>query len=450
MSGLPVNSSGANSPVVLGGDAGVKTDYTALIRFGWGLVLGGLGGFLLWASLAPLDKGVPLSGTVTVETNRKAVQHEAGGTVEAILVKDGDTVRAGDVLVRMNGVHATAEAEMTRVQYFIARATEARLLAERDGARSVRAPRELASDRDDRRIVETMALQQQLFASRRAALQNELASIDENIAGLELQNDGLNESRRSKQQQLSLIQEQLDSLRSLAKQGFAARNQLLEAEQYFAQVSADIAQDIGNLGRGTRQVAELRLKRRQRIEEYQKEVRTQLSEVQKEAATLGSRLAELDHDLKNIQIKAPVDGTVIGMNVFTRGAVVAPGFRLMDIVPRNDSLIVEGRLPVHLVDKVGPGLDVELIFSAFNQNRTPRIPGVVTQVSADRLVDERNGEPYYKLLAKASPEGMAKIRHLNVRAGMPVDLFVKTGERTMMDYLLRPIIDRFRMSMTEE
>lgn len=450
MSGLPVNSSAASSPVAMGRDAGVKTDYTALIRFGWWLVLGGLGGFLLWASLAPLDKGVPLSGTVTVETNRKAVQHEAGGTVEAILVKDGDAVRAGDVLVRMNGVHATAEAEMTRVQYFIARATEARLLAERDGARSVRAPRELAGRHDDQRIADTLALQQQLLASRRAALQNELASIDENIAGLELQNDGLNESRRSKQQQLGLIQEQLDSLRSLAKQGFAARNQLLEAEQYFAQVNADIAQDIGNLGRGTRQVAELRLKRRQRIEEYQKEVRTQLSEVQKEAATLGSRLAELDHDLKNIQIKAPVDGTVIGMNVFTRGAVVAPGFRLMDIVPRNDSLIVEGRLPVHLVDKVGPGLDVELIFSAFNQNRTPRIPGVVTQVSADRLVDERNGEPYYKLLAKASPEGVAKIRPLNVRAGMPVDLFVKTGERTMMDYLLRPIIDRFRMSMTEE
>lgn len=431
-------------------DDGVKTEYSSFIRFGWWLVLAGFGNFVLWASMAPLDKGVPMSGTVTVETNRKAVQHESGGTVEAILVKEGDAVRAGDVLVRMNGVHATAEAEMSRVRYFTARSAEARLLAERDGAAAIKFPEELENKRKDPRVAENIALQEQLFNSRRAALQSELASIDENIAGLAIQNSGLSESRRNKQQQLSFIKEQLDGLRDLVKEGFVARNRLLDVEQSYAQINAALALDSGNIGRGTRQVAELRLKRQQRIEEYQKEVRAQLSDVQKEAAALGNQLAGLDHNLQNIQIKAPVDGTVIGMSVFTQGAVIAPGFRLMDIVPRDDLLVVEGRLPVHLIDKVHSALDVELIFSAFNQNRTPHIPGVVTQVSADRLVDEKTGEPYYKLLAKATPEGMKKIGNLNVRAGMPVDLFVKTGERTMMNYLLKPIIDHFKTSMTEE
>jgi len=450
MSQLPAKLSSFRDPFAAAADGGVKTEYAPLARLGWWLVLGGLGSFVLWASLAPLDKGVPMSGTVTVETNRKAVQHEAGGTVEAILVKEGDAVKAGDVLVRMNGVHATAEAEMSRVQYFTARAAEARLLAERDGAKAIAFPDELNSNRDDPRIAERIALQQQLFASRRAAIQSELAAIDENIAGLALQNSGLDESRRNKQQQLSFIKEQLDSLRDLAKDGFVPRNRQLDAEQSYAQTSAAIAADVGNIGRGTRQVAELRLKRQQRMEEYQKEVRAQLSDVQKEGAALGNRLSGLDHDLRNVQIKAPVDGTVIGMSVFTQGAVIAPGFKLMDIVPRDDLLVVEGRLPVHLIDKVQPELDVELIFSAFNQNQTPHIPGVVTQVSADRLVDERTGEPYYKLLAKATPDGMKKIGGLKVRAGMPADIFVKTGERTMMNYLLKPLIDHFNMSMTEE
>ena len=447
---LSANASGTNVPLGAPLNNGVKTDYTSFIRYGWWLVLGGFGSFVLWASLAPLDKGVPMGGTVTVETNRKAVQHEVGGTVEAILVKEGDMVKAGDVLVRMNSVHATAEAEMSRVQYFTARSAEARLLAERDGEKSIKFPDELINNRNDQRIAENIALQEQLFTSRRAALKNELASIDENIAGLEIQNSGLNESRRNKQQQLVFIKEQLDSMRDLSQKGFVPRYRLLDTEQSYAQVSGAIAQDVGNIGRGTRQVAELRLKRQQRMEEYQKEVRTQLSEVQKEAASLGNRLSGLDHDLKNVEIKAPVDGTVIGLNIFTQGAVVAAGFRLMDIVPRDDQLVVEGRLPVHLIDKVHPELDVELIFSAFNQNKTPHIPGVVMQVSADRMVDERSGEPYYKLLAKATTEGMKKIGSQKVRAGMPVDLFVKTGERTMMNYLLKPIIDHFKMAMTEE
>ncbi|MGZ8321350.1 MAG: HlyD family efflux transporter periplasmic adaptor subunit, partial [Telluria sp.] len=159
-----------------------------------------------------------------------------------------------------------------------------------------------------------------------------------------------------------------------------------------------------------------------------------------------------DYELGNVDVKSPADGVVVGLAVFTRGGVVQPGFRMMDIVPSGDPLMVEGHLAVNLVDKVHPGLPVDLILSAFNANTTPHIPGEVTHVSADRSVDERSGQPYFKVRVKVTPEGekmLAKLG-LDVQPGMPADLFVKTGERTMMNYLFKPLIDRSKASLSEE
>jgi protease secretion system membrane fusion protein len=199
-----------------------------------------------------------------------------------------------------------------------------------------------------------------------------------------------------------------------------------------------------------RQIVEFGLRKVQRQQDYQKEVRTQLADVQKEVGTLHGRMQVLDFDLGNVLVRAPVAGTVVGLSVFTQGAVVPSGFKLMELVPVDDALIVEAMLPVNLVDKVHQGLKAELIFSAFNANTTPHIPGVVTQVSADRTVDERSGQAYYKVKAEVAPEGKKMIADLQIRPGMSVDLFVKTGERTMMNYLLKPIFDRSNASMNEE
>lgn len=428
----------------------LNTDETHHARLGWLLVLLGFGGFMLWAMFAPLDQGVPLSGTVTVATNRKAVQHQTGGTVEDILVKEGDVVKAGQVLVRMNGVQAKSAAEMTRVQYFTARAVEARLVTERDGKKTIAFPPELESAKNDPRVANNISMQSQLFSSRQSAIQSELSAVEENIAGLKMQARGLEESRDNKKIQLQFLKEQLEGMRDLAKDGYVARNRLLDLERTYAQVNGAISEDIGNIGRAHRQITELSLRRMQRQQEYQKEVRTQLTEVQKEAEALANRLTSQDFDLANVMVKAPVDGTVVGMNVFTHGGVIGPGFRMMDIVPSDDPLVVEGQVPVNLIDKVHPDLKLELIFSAFNQNKTPHVPGVVTQVSADRLVDDKTGMPYYKMKAKVTSEGLKLIKDLQVRPGMPVELFIKTGERTMMSYLFKPIFDRANAALTEE
>jgi protease secretion system membrane fusion protein len=430
----------------------VNTDSRVHARLGWLIVVLGFGGFLLWALLAPLDKGVPLSGTVAKESNRKTVQHLTGGTMQEILVKDGDHVKQGQVLVRMNGVAAKSNYETTEAQYLAARATEARLEAERDGKSTIAFPKELQQRSGEPRVAELMSLQNQLLMSRQGSLRSELGSVDENIEGLKIQAKGLQESRDSKKEQVVLLKEQLSGMRDLAKEGYVARNRLLDLERTFAQLSGAISEDIGNIGRAQRQVAELSLRRAQRMQDYQKEVRTQLSDVQKEADALSARMEGQRFELQNVEVKAPADGTVVNLAVFTQGGVVGPGFKMMDIVPSDDPLIVEGTLPVNLVDKVHKGLKVEIMFSAFNANRTPHIEGEVETVSADRAVDEKTGQPYYKVRVKVTPKGakMVAEHHLNIIAGMPAELFVKTGERTMMNYLLKPVFDRASSSLSED
>ncbi len=430
----------------------VNTDARAFSRIGWLVVLIGFGGFLLWALFAPLDKGVPLSGTVAAEANRQAVQHLTGGTVQEILVRDGDVVKAGQVLVRMNPVMAQSAVEMTDAQYLSALANIARLSAERDGLKNITFPAELEKRRMEPRVIELMSSQNQLLMSRQGSLQNELGGIDESIAGLKLQILGLQESRDSKKEQVAMLKEQLSGMRDLAREGYVARNRLLDLERTYAQLNGLISEDIGNIGRSQRQVTELTLRRAQRNQDYQKEVRSQLSEFQKEAEGNGARLEAQRFELSNIEVRAPAAGTVVGRTVFTNGGVVQSGQKLMDIVPNSGALVVDGQLPVNLVDKVYPGLPVELIFSAFNTNKTPHIEGELTHVSADRTVDERTGVPYYVVKVKVTPAGAKKIadHKMDIRSGMPVELFVKTGERTMMNYLLKPIIDRAHSSMSED
>lgn len=428
----------------------VIVDSSSYSRLGWMIVLFGFVGFVVWASFAPLDKGVPVPGTLSVSSNRKAIQYPNNGTVEAVLVKDGDVVKAGQVLVRMNSVLAKANLEVGRVQLYTAEATAARLRAEIENAPSINFPKYLTSDKLDPRVANNIILQQQLFLSRRTAQQNDLSSIDENIAGLKSQLRGLEDSMINKKQQLGFLKEQVENMRELAKEGFVARNRLLDLERTYAQVIGAISEDNGNIGRVQRQITELNFRRTQRQQEYQKEARAQLNEAQKDAESARSRLPALEYEFNNVEVKSPVAGVVTGLNVFTVGGFVAPNIKLMEIVPESDPLIVEGQLPVHLVDKVRKGMPVELIFSAFNSNTTPHIPGVVTQVAADRTVDERTGMPYYKVRAEVSPEGVKKLAKLELRPGMPVEMSVKTGERTFMNYLMKPLLDRANSSLSEE
>ena len=433
------------------GDSNVlQLDDTRYSRLGWLLMIGGFLGFLGWAALAPLDKGVAVSGKVMVSGHRKVVQHPSGGIVERIDVRDGDKVAAGQVLIRLKETPLLGQAQSLRSQFYGSLASEARLNAERDGVASVSFPVELTAMAAEPEVASNLALQRQLFDSRRQALLLDQQGIDESIAGAEAQLRGVRDSQASKVLQRTALTEQLQGLRELAREGYIPRNRLLDSERVYAQVLGSISEDYGRIGQLQRQVLEMRLKIRQLAEEYQKEVRTQLADTRVRTEDLRNRLASAEFELANSQLRAPVAGIVVGLDVFTEGGVIKPGQALMEIVPQGEPLLVEARVPVELADKVHAGLAVELMFSAFSQSTTPRVAGEVTLVSADRQVDERTDEPYYTLRAQVSDAGMAQLAGLQIRPGMPVEAFVRTGERSMLNYLFKPLLDRTHMALVEE
>lgn len=427
-----------------------QTDERRFTRLGW-LVIGiGLAGFFLWASLAPLDKGVASPGSVTVSGNRKTIQSPAGGIVRNIAVKEGEKVKAGEVLVQMSQVQAQAQVDSLQDQYYTTLATTGRLLAERDNLSEIRFSPVFDTLKDSPRVAEIIALQVQLFSSRQQALRSEIDGFRQSSDGIRFQLKGLQDSRINKQIQLSSIREQMSSMKQLAAEGYLPRNRYLEAQRQFAEINSSIDETIGRIGQLQKQLLESQQRIEQRYADYQREVRTQLAQTQMDANDFKNKLDMAKYDLGNTSIISPVDGTVVGLTIFTQGGVVGAGEHLMDIVPSEASLIVDSRLKVEMIDKVYKGLPVELMFTAFNQNKTPKIPGTVTLVSADRLVDKGTGEPFYQMQVTVTPEGIKMLQGADIKPGMPVEVFVKTGSRSLLSYLFKPILDRARTSLTEE
>ncbi|MFJ4157013.1 HlyD family type I secretion periplasmic adaptor subunit [Pseudomonas sp. NPDC089752] len=419
------------------------------VRLGWLLTLFGFGGFMAWASLAPLDQGVPVQGTVVVSGKRKAVQSMAGGVVSRILVREGQQVHQGEPLFRLDPTQAQADVEALQAQYRMARASLARWQGERDNLSQVAFPADLLAN-DDAGLGLILESQRQLFDSRRQAQAREQGALAASIEGSQGQLAGMRRARGDLQAQAGSLREQLDNLRPLAGDGYIPRNRVLEYQRQLSQVQRDLAQNAGDSARLEQVIVEARLNLQQRREEYQKEVRSQLAEAQVKAATLEQQMNAARFALQHSEILAPADGIAVNLGVHTEGAVVRAGDTLLEVVPQGAALEVEGRLPVNLIDKVALQLPVDILFTAFNQNRTPRVSGEVTLLSADQLIDERSGQPYYVLRSTVSAEALARLEGLTIRPGMPAELFVRTGERSLLNYLFKPLLDRAGTALTEQ
>lgn len=417
-------------------------------RLGRWLVLAGFGGFLLWAALAPLDKGVAVSGSVVVAGHRQAVQHPTGGVVARLLVHDGEAVSAGQVLLTLDATRPRAERDTLRQQYRDAQAAAVRLAAETEGQAQLRFPPSLPADDPDMQA--SQALHLQLFASRREAQRLQQAALREGLAGARAQLAGLESAQRYRREQRQALLQQLQGLRGLAQEGYIPRNRLLENERLLAQLDGELGEAVGAIGHARQQVQELGWRERQQAEEYRRDLHQQQVDNRLRLGELASRLASAEFELAHTEVRAPVAGTLVGLAVFTPGGVIAPGQQLMEVVPRDAPLLVDARAPVELVDRLRPGLPVELLFAAFNQSSTPRVPGELVLVSADRLLDEQTREPYYQVRIRVSEDGARQLAGLDIRPGMPVQAFVRTGERSLLNYLFKPLADRLHLALSED
>lgn len=427
------------------------TDYKTPIRVGLAILALGFGGFLLWATTAPLDEGVPAPGVVSVESSRKRIDHANGGIVEAIRVREGQQVRAGDELLVLNETQTRSALNATRSQWYTASAALARLRAERGGAATIDFPPELTAAADgDPEARGAMVAQENLLRTRRSALAGELRIVSESARGLERQLESLSQLKRGREQQIALFQEQLASYQKLKGQGFVSRNHVLEVERQLAEVQSKQSEDLANIAGINARLSEFRMRSAQRETEYRREVETQLSDVQREAATLGERLAGQQDTHNRLVIRSPVAGTVVDLAFHTVGGAVKPGDRIMDVVPVDDALVVEARVAPQYIDRLRADLPADVHFDAYaNRAQLPVITGNVAVVSADALTDPRSGETYYTMRVTVPGAEVRKLGELKLQPGMQSTVMVKTGERTLMDYLLRPILRRFVTAMRE-
>lgn len=429
----------------------IAVDDRKTVRRGLALVLVAFGGFLLWAWLAPLDAGVVASATVKVSSNRKSIEHLTGGSVEAILVREGDSVSEGQPLVRLDATEARAEQGVIGAQYLAARTMENRLEAERDDREQVAFDAGL-SERlgDSAELAAALDLQRRLFATRRTSRAGEVSILQESLDSAENQAKGLQQIYAARAAQLRFLQQELDGARQLAAEGYIPRNRMLELERSAAELNAAQAENQNELARIRGQAAELRLRIRQHDHDYRKEIQAQLADVRKERSALADRLQALDYQVRHTVIRAPIDGMVQGLNIATIGGVIQPGARIMEIVPANEPLQIDAMLPVQVIDRMEPGLPVSIAFPAFNHAQTPSIPGRVLTVSADRLIDEESRQPFYLAQIEVTTEGMAMLGANRIRAGMPASVTIRTGERNLLSYLLKPLLDRVASSFKEQ
>ena len=428
----------------------LKTNTRPILLIAFFVLILGFGTFLAWAFFAPLDEGVVAHGVVTVVSNRKTIQHQYGGTIQKILVAEGDRVKKEQLLVRLNDAQAKANLATIRGEYFLALALEARLLTERKREAMIGFPKEITSMIHLPEITDLIKTQQGLFNARRGILEKEIYILRENIEGLEEYIRRLEELQGTRSKQMELLTGEMNPLRELAEQGYYPRTKIIEMERMWADLSGKRSEDLGNIARTRKAVSEYKIRIVRVEQEFLKEVEGQLSEVQKKLAAFKDQYDATLDVLKKTEIDAPEDGFIMSLNVHTIGGVVMPGQRIMDIVPVNEELIVEAKVMTTDIDRLHLKLKADLRFIAFDAKKTPMIEGEVILVSADRFIDEATRMPYYLCQIRLTEDGIQQLGNRHLQPGMPVQVIIKKGERTLMDYLIKPLFDRLAISFKEK
>ena len=409
-----------------------------------------LGGFALWATLVPIASAVIASGVLKVDSSRKAIQHLEGGIVSEILVKDGDRVESGQVLVRLDQTRASASLGILQSSYFNALAQQSRLFAERDAAEKINFPAELNARQQDSQIDSIVRTQRELFNARKASREGQTEILNQQIEHLKENILGLTSQQAAKRKQIDSINGELESLQKLLARGMIDKTRVLTLQREGAEIEGEFGELTSQIAAARNSIGEKELEKFQLKKQFQEEVATELRQIETDLFDFRERMLTAAHTFEQTEIRAPVSGVIVGRGVHTVGGVVAPGEVILELVPTDDHLVVEAKISPVDIDNVQIGFDAGVRFSAFNQRTTPELMGKLMYVSADIIENEKSGDLYYLARVQVPEDQLARLDSGQaLQPGMPADVMIRTGQRTLFDYILEPLLVNFRKALRE-
>ena len=412
------------------------------------LVLGGgLGG---WAATAQLAGALIAPGTVVVDTNVKKVQHPTGGVVGEVRARDGDIVKAGDIVVRLDDTVTKAGLAIVTKNLNGLWARAARLEAEQRGSERIAFPPQLLEQMADDDVKNVIGSETKLFNVRSTGRVGQKQQLRERISQLNEEIAGLSAQEQAKTREIALVEKELVGVRGLFDQQLVQISRLTVLERDAARLAGERAQFIAARAQAKGKITEIELQIFQIDKDLVSEVSKDLRETNDKIGEFVERKVTAEDQLRRIDIRAPQDGVVLQSNVHTVGGVITAGDTLMLIVPQTDSLSVEARVNPQDIDKLLIGQKTVLRLTAFNQRTTPELNGEVSRVSADTTTDQRTGQAYYTIRISLPPSEVARLGDVRLIPGMPVEAFVQTGERTMLSYLAKPLSDQFMRAFREK
>lgn len=398
-----------------------------------------------WAALTPLDSGAYAQGVVAVSGNRQAVQHRDGGLVTALHVEEGEEVVKGQPLLQISSSELLATERGLTGEVIALLAQRARLTAEQNGLPAVAAPAEFATLSSDDRLFAEQALQGQrmLFAARRSSIETQRSVLAQRIRQHDQQIAGFGHQIESNEEQQRLIADELDGLRALLPKGFVSINKVRSMERADAALRGDHGAFQADVARSSEAIGEARMQILGLDKQKLEEVAAQLRDSQVRLDELQPKLVSVREQLARSTVRAPASGRVVGMKIFTVGGVVAGGETLMEIVPQNRALIVEGRAAPTDADDLSPGMETQIRFSALQERNLPILFGRISKVSADSFEDERTGQHYFRIELVVPPSELEKLKQVRedggIRAGLPVEIMITLRKRTALAYLVEPL-----------
>jgi HlyD family secretion protein len=415
------------------------------------LVCGFVLGLGAWSTFAPLESAAIAFGTVESESSRKTIQHLEGGIIREILVADGDVVRAGQTLISLEDTKARAEAQSLQGQLWDATAREARLQAEQRGEERVTFPAKLEMAQSaSPSVAAVLAGQQRIFETRRQVFQSQAAVNREKRSQVEAEIEGLRAQEGAASWRIEIVREEVATVATLVSKGLERRPRLLNLQREMADIEGRRGEIVAQISRAGQVINESQATLLKLENDRQSEIAQSLREAQNQIFQIRERLQAAEDQLLRTAVKAPEDGVVTELRIHTPGGVIGAGASLMDLVPRQDRLIVTARVRPEDIDVVRPGLSADVNLLPYNQRRVPRLKGTVTHVSADRLLDKRTDQPYYATKIRVQDPRIAEIDGIRIIPGMPAQVFIKTGRGTVALYALKPLLDSFNNAFYED